>query len=521
MEMFSIPGIAIFRGVKRIIILLTISLLLVSCSKTSGDHPAIVIGADQKTKNATTSVESETECCECEACPQEPGCERRVQQYRGPHPGRNGLLTQEEMRLARIAWSYFERNYQQATGMVNAVDNYPSTTMWDTASYLGGLVAAHELGLICRNEFDERISTLLNTLNTLDLFRGELPNKVYNTQNGQKVDYGNKPGEIGFSALDLGRLLIWLDIIKGRYPEYAEGVDNVVLRWNFCNVLDKCGTLYGALVREDKSTLYVQEGRLGYEEYAAKGFQLWGFSTRRASLYEPYDFVPIYGVLVPYDTRDPRELTAHNYVVSESYVLDGIEFNWDNPVDDNRDDMVHTEPLQAEYAGRIYEVQKRRYERTGVLTARTEHQLDGPPYFVYDTIYTDGFAWNTITEAGEYSPEFAAIASKGAFGLWVLWETEYTDLLYDAVAGLYDPKLGFKEGRYEGSNTPIDIYTANNNGIILASLLYKVEGKLTRQRYRPSRWDRILEDEFQGNDNCFPGYEENCGPGHTKRRKLQ
>ena len=45
-----------------------------------------------------------------------------------------------------------------------------------------------------------------------------------------KVDYLNKPGEIGFSSIDIGRMLLWLKIIKERYPEFANDVDNVVLR---------------------------------------------------------------------------------------------------------------------------------------------------------------------------------------------------------------------------------------------------------------------------------------------------
>ena len=45
------------------------------------------------------------------------------------------------MAMARTAWKYFENNYQPDTGLVNAVNDYPSTTMWDTASYMGGLMA--------------------------------------------------------------------------------------------------------------------------------------------------------------------------------------------------------------------------------------------------------------------------------------------------------------------------------------------------------------------------------------------
>lgn len=48
------------------------------------------------------------------------------------------VLSEEEFEWANVAWQYFENNYQENTGLVNSVDGYPSTTMWDTASYLMG-----------------------------------------------------------------------------------------------------------------------------------------------------------------------------------------------------------------------------------------------------------------------------------------------------------------------------------------------------------------------------------------------
>ncbi|MDA8019492.1 MAG: DUF3131 domain-containing protein [Thermoanaerobaculia bacterium] len=436
----------------------------------------------------------------------------------GRHPGRNGPLTAVEMQMARIAWKYFENNLQETTGLVNAVNDYPSTTMWDTASYMAGMVAARELCIIDKHEFDRRMVAILATFNRMEFFRGELPNKVYNTQTAAKVDYGNQPGEIGFSALDLGRLLIWLRIIKERYPEHGNAIDRFIMRWNFCNVLDDCGTMYGAAVTDDGQVRYLQEGRLGYEEYAAKGFALWGFNTRRASLAEPYSTINLFDIHVPFDSRDPRVLGAHNYVVCESYVLDAIELNWDEPDDISSDDKTHTVPWIAEFAQRIYDVQEARYHHTGIITARTEHQLAEAPYFVYDTIYTDGFGWNTITEDGRYVPEHAAIALKGALGLWAVWETPYTDLLFDTISGLYDEEKGFFEGKYELSGDKIPTYTANNNGIMLESLLYKVQGKLLRFSGRVSVWDRTVEDEFQGQLKCFPRHKRGCGPGRTRGR---
>ena len=385
---------------------------------------------------------------------------------------RQGALTERELAMARTAWKYFENN-TQPSGLVNAVDNYPSATMWDTASYVGAIVAARELGLIGAQAADERFAKLFATLGQLALFRGELPNKVYNTKTLEKSDYANKPGEIGFSALDLGRLLIWLAIVKERYPQHAAAIDRFVARWKFEHVVDKTGMLFGAILDKDRKVQYVQEGRLGYEEYSAKGFQLWGQSTELASKPEPYALVPVYCVDVPYDARDPRKYSQHNYVVSESYVLSGVEFGWDP----GRPDGMR---WMRDFADRVYQAQENRWRATGILTARSEHQLEAEPYFVYDTVFTDGYAWNTITEDGKYVPQFAAVSLKAALGMWALWKSDYTDRLFDAIATQSDPARGFHEALLENGKGPIRAFTANNNGIMLATLLYKVQGPLLR-----------------------------------------
>jgi|GEM_PF-113433 len=425
---------------------------------------------------------------------------------------RRGPLSKREMNMARVAWKYFQNNYNPETGLVNAVNAYPSTTLWDTGSYLAAMVSARELGIIDKDEMDQRMQPMMRTFNTMDLFRNEMPNKAYNTKTGQKVNYANKPGEIGFSALDIGRILIWFAIIKERYPEHANSIDRIMLRWNWCNVVDAQGTMFGAIVdSETKETRYLQEGRLGYEEYAAKGFQLWGFDTTKASLPEPYSRLELYGIPVAYDTRDPRRLKAHNYVVNESYVLDHIELGWDDANDFESAEDVYTDEITADFGHRVYAAQQGRYCETGILTARTEHQLDKAPYFVYDTIYTDGYAWNTITESGEHVPQYAAVALKGALGMWAVWDSPYTDMLFDYISGLYDPEKGFYEGVYENGTGLIKTWTANNNGIMLESLLYKVQGKLLVKGQGRGPWEQALEDPFSGQKKCLPHFR--CGAG--------
>lgn len=210
---------------------------------------------------------------------------------------RRGFLNERELRAAKTAWRYFQNFTQETTGLANSVGNYPSTTLWDTASYVAGIVAAYELCLIEKPELDKRLTQLLTTFKGLELFRKEMPNKVYHTKTGAKVDYTNKPGEIGFSALDIGRFLVWMRIVKNRYPHLGNTVDSVLLKWDFSNTIDEEGLMYGAYVdKETGETVYAQEGRLGYEEYAAKGFALWGFKPRLAHRAEPFLTAAIYGI---------------------------------------------------------------------------------------------------------------------------------------------------------------------------------------------------------------------------------
>lgn len=317
------------------------------------------------------------------------------------HPGQNGGLTAEQLDMARAAWRYFDNNFQPTTCMYNAVDGYPSTTMWDLGSSIAGMVSAFELGLIEEEDFDQRMTCLLESLNQLPFYKDELPNIAYNTQTLTMSTYENEEGEIGFSGIDLGRLLLWLDIVKERYPRYADSIDRFVLRWQFCNVVDRRGSLYGAVINEDDGgSTYLQEGRLGYEEYAAAGFGRWGFATPAASAREPFNETWIYGIPIAYDGRDPAKFGAHNYVVMESFLLSGIELNWDRADDTASGDRIHTDPVVAKQAHRVYRAQARRYARTGTLTARTEHQIDEAPWFVYDTVYSDGEPWNTISDDG-------------------------------------------------------------------------------------------------------------------------
>jgi hypothetical protein len=374
-------------------------------------------------------------------------------------------LTPEEQVYAKAAWQYFVNNYQPATGFANATGGYPSGTLWDIGNYLMALNAARWLNLIDQGEFDSRLNQFLKSIGNLKLFEDTLPNKVYNAANGQMTDYGNNPIErgIGWSALDLGRLLAAFHVIRTCHPQYNDWIKGIVAQWKIDRSL-KDDQLYGAMVRPDGSTLLVQEGRLGYEEYAARGYELWGFKASKALALEPHKFVEVNGVKIPVDQRDYQSTNANNYVVSESYILDGIEFGLEGSLKDD--------------AASVLEAQKRRFESTGQLTAVSEDNIDQAPYFLYNTVYANGNAWATITDENKPYPQLRSISTKAAFGWRYLYpDNAYAQKVFDAVKDLRSPDGGgFYAGLYEETKQPNKALTGNTNGLILEILYYKARG---------------------------------------------
>ena len=423
--------------------------------------------------------------------------------------GRHGALSEQEQTWAKVAWRYFQNNYNPSTGLVNSVDGYPFTTLWHMGDALAALVAARELQLIDAREFDRRVSQWLHFLHAMPLFGGKLPNKGYHTITGAMVNASNQPEDVGWSAIDLGRLLIWLKILSTRYPDFSEYIDKAVLRWDFCDVINRCGTLYGGLRVDNRVQLY-QEGRLGYEQYAAMGYRAWGFDTTSAANPPPAQAVKIYGIEILSDGRDPRVTGTPAPVLSLPYLLQGLEFNWDR-LDDRRSlDSVHSDPHMADLAQRIYLVQETRYRRENVFTARTDYQLRQPPFLVYDAIFADGYPWNTISDRGHTHPELALVSTRAAFGLWALWKTDYTSQLIGVLDTLYDPERGWYEGRYERTGGYEETITCATNAVILEALLYKAQGKIYRTPTKPSYAQIKLDDVFNRPGRCFPQEREPC-----------
>ena len=374
-------------------------------------------------------------------------------------------LTEQEKEYAAVAWQYFVNNRQPDTGFTNSANQFPSGTLWDQGNYLMALNAVRWMGIVDQDEFDLQLNQFLTSLGDLPLVEGALPNKVYNSATAEMVDYGNNPTKkgLGWSALDIGRFLTALHIVRTCHPQYDNWISELLSGWQLPRSIEE-GQLYGAIYKSNGKLLPVQEGRLGYEEYAARGYELWGFEAPKALETDPMKLVEVSGVKIPVDQRNFEDTDANNYVVSESYILEAIEFGWDDTL--------------AEYAEAILTAQENRYKDTGHLTAVSEDNIDQEPHFLYSTLYANGTPWAVITEENEPHPELRTLSTKAAFGWYYLFPKKpYTLKLFKAVNELQDPDGGgFYAGLYEESEEINAILSGNTNGLILETLYYKALG---------------------------------------------
>lgn len=379
---------------------------------------------------------------------------------------------ENEGKIANIAWQYFDNNRQPETGLVNSVEGVESTTLWDTGSSIAAFLAARDFNLITQHDFDHSIMAMLQTLSKIQLVNGVAPNTLYHTRTAQMVDYNNQPVEngIGVSTIDLARAAFWLNTLQCMHPKYFNPVTRVLDRWNY-DALFREGEIYGlardALVSDRAST--IQQGRFGFEQYAGRIFKALGHPTYISASYDNRNRAntEILGVRIGHDLRDPRNTGVNNFVLTDSYTLDAMELGI-RP--DNKDIVTS-----------IYDVQRERWRHTGIPTALTDGHINQPPYFLYNTIFDAGLSFTTTTDTGVRNDDLRTISTRAAFMLASLFPQDpYSAVLLSAVESAYDPDRGWFSGVYENGGFN-DVTTANTNGIILQTMLFRKYGVLAEQ----------------------------------------
>ena len=290
--------------------------------------------------------------------------------------------------------------------------------------------------------------------------------KDWHVENGELVDYANKPIErgLGWSALDISRLIASLGEVEQNYPELSPNVATVMGRWDLSQLVEG-GELFGGNMI-DGNLRRDQEGRVGYGQYAAKALMLYGYD-----MYHAYDVTEhlmvkeVNGQPIAVDNRLHRNVTPA-FAVSEPYVFDGLEFGFDS-----RSHRIATA---------IYLAQEARYRETGLLTAVSESHLDEAPYFAYASVWGGGEPWAVLSFKGERMDNKRTLATKTAFAWYALFGTDYANQLVAAVAPLAEPDRGWAEGIYEIDGKTNTSVTLNTNAIILAALAFRAHGPLIK-----------------------------------------
>jgi hypothetical protein len=373
-------------------------------------------------------------------------------------------LTAQDKKSATVAWRYFENNYRPETGLVDAVAGFPSGTLWDQGSYLLALIAAEDIGLIEPVNFIQRVDKFLNTMSRLELYNGQLPNKVYHTQTLRMVDYENilTPDGIGWSALDVSRLLSALRVLELHHPAYGPRLRQTLARWDL-HAMAKDGRLYGAQ-HNVKGHYLTQEGRLGYEQYGARAAALWGLDVLdAASAKSILAWHDIAGTALPIDQRRAKQFGALTPILSEPFLLQALEMG-----------LTSEGQILAE---RVYQAQENRYQRTGIPTMVSEGHVDQAPYFLYTSVFSNGQDWAVIAEDGSMHPDLRSISLKAAFGWEAIYATDYAKSIRDSMLDLASPE-GWASGRYEKDGRDNWIHTANTNAVVLQALYYKKNGPM-------------------------------------------
>ena len=363
---------------------------------------------------------------------------------------------------ARTAWSYVTRNYSASSGMVKALDTWEYVTIWDIASMAAAYYSAHGLGLVSYADYHDRMTRLLRTLQNTALYDGAAFNKLYSARSGSMVDRANNVSSRGYgwSALDLGRFLIWMAIINRNDPTLAPQVQQVVSRLQLSRLI-KDGYLTGANVdtRDNKHHEY-QEGRLGYEQYSAEGFALWGTRAQHALDFNANaQHADVMGVPILADKRGDDLLT------SEPFVMMGMEVGWTNP--------------EWEVAARnVLAAQRARFERTGTITMLSEDAVPvKPAYFYYYLLRSDGKDFIVRTPTGDIDDSYPRwISAKAAFGWHALFPSDYTWQAVRAVLPAGSSGNGWSAGVYERSKRATPGFNLNTAAIVLEAAYYAQRG---------------------------------------------
>lgn len=368
-------------------------------------------------------------------------------------PGTAGSAVFEQG--AAAAWQQFNRLWQASSGLANATPGYTKLTSWDIGSVLAALFSARQLGLLPEAEYQRRLGRTLATLERMPLYRGAAFHKMYNSRDGKMASRGGGPTTRGYgwSATDLGRLLVWLRIIAENEPAQRARAQRIAARMKYDQIVSG-GYLHGEELTRQGKTRRFQEGRAGYEQYAARGFGLWGHPVDAAlDLSRHTRPVNVLGVPLLADVR------GLDRIVSEPFVLMGLELGWSEPY--------------GTLARNVLAAQEARYRQTGIVTMASEDAVALPPYyFYYYCIYCNGKPFVIdVADPGKTLDKPRWVSTKTAFAWHALVGSAYTALAVQTVLK-GTGRGGLASGVYEKSTRSTGSHDINTAAVVLEAAAY-------------------------------------------------
>ncbi|EKC2242371.1 DUF3131 domain-containing protein [Salmonella enterica] len=385
-------------------------------------------------------------------------------------------LTLNEAIWARIAWQYFVNN-TQPSGLVNSIDNQPYSTMWDTGNYLIAMISAERLGIISHQEFNDRMRSLLTVLSALPLTDGKLPAVYYHSRQLIRLhNLDQNESQPDWSAVDISRLLISLNISAWLYPEHAPAIQLLTRRWRFDALFIQREPEKRLSFREPKTwQLISQDNRQSY------GYQLYALNSLRRTnilaglvLSAPFSSqhaITIDGVSIPYDGLVNIGKLDYPVVSNLPFLLTGLEVGFD----------INS----AEMSWRIMKVQENRYKSTGDLAWMGTDYEEHSPRFENDTPARRS---PTVIDKArkEVSGTALQLSTRSVFAWYALFRTQWNTMMRQRSAALFEPGRGWYDGIVSGSQQRSNIISATTNAAVLESLVYLSQGPLFCQNCMPA-----------------------------------
>ncbi|WP_293649262.1 DUF3131 domain-containing protein [uncultured Pantoea sp.] len=371
-------------------------------------------------------------------------------------------LTFDEAVWARVAWQYFVNN-TQTNGLVNAEADKPWLSLWSTGSYLLAAIAAQQLAIIPEAEFDDRIDSALEALGALPLKPDGLPAAFYHAETLEALP---SAAENAGSAIDMGRLLMPLQILLWRYPQHAAAVNQLLSRWQLAGLLQSSGP-QGASLPVNRWVIHTDDprGSYGYRLYSGSVLRLINASAGLAVSQPPdgLKLVEIDGHAVP-DEGLRTPWGKQPSLISMPYLLTGLEQGFD--------------ARSGEITWRIMQIVQ---NRTGMPADAGDINSDYAEQAPDFTSALPGSqplpAPEVSNDASEALTSRALISTRSAFAWYALFRNRWSETLRAEMRPMLEPGKGWKAGfNADGSvNAAID---ADTNAMVLESLSYIAHGQL-------------------------------------------